>query len=196
MPRHADPERRATILRVARALFSQRGFDQTTMADIAVEAHMGVGSLYVYFPTKEAIGLTLVEEYFVALQRAVLPPLRQLHGAAAITEGLAAGFAGAAEHLDLIPLCRLIAPQRPLPERERFLSEIQAAVKHQIQQGYFRPLDPQFITEWLDDQIAWVINRCLLQQTGDIAVYQQQLIDVVIAAIVAPQEASPTSSAC
>ena len=47
MPRSADPQRRALILRVARQQFARDGFVGTTMADIALAAGMGVGSLYV-----------------------------------------------------------------------------------------------------------------------------------------------------
>ena len=84
MPRPADPARRATILHVARRLFHDRQYARTTMADIAAAAGMGVGSLYVYFPTKEAIALTLVERYFAELREAIIPPLRDLVGAEAI----------------------------------------------------------------------------------------------------------------
>src|SRR5690348_15998425 len=101
MPRHADPARHATILAVARKLFHERQYVHTTMANIAAAAGMGVGSLYVYFPTKEAIALTLVERYFAELHEVIVPPLRDLVGEEAVTQALAAGINSAKRNIDV-----------------------------------------------------------------------------------------------
>ncbi len=46
---------RARILDAALTLLRKRGFDQTTMRDIAEAADMALGAAYYYFPSKEAI---------------------------------------------------------------------------------------------------------------------------------------------
>jgi AcrR family transcriptional regulator len=51
---HGD-ETRTHILDTALALFRERGFDETTMRDIAKAADMSLGAAYYYFPSKEAI---------------------------------------------------------------------------------------------------------------------------------------------
>ena len=54
----ATPKSEATrrhILETALGLFRQRGFDATTMREIAAEAGMALGAAYYYFPSKEAI---------------------------------------------------------------------------------------------------------------------------------------------
>src|SRR5215212_11648589 len=48
---------RARILESALALFRERGFDPTTMRDVAAEAGMSLGAAYHYFPSKDAIVL-------------------------------------------------------------------------------------------------------------------------------------------
>lgn len=54
--RRSDGERkRALILETALALFREKGFDATTLRDIAERAEISVGSAYHYFPSKEAI---------------------------------------------------------------------------------------------------------------------------------------------
>jgi AcrR family transcriptional regulator len=46
---------RREILAVAKDVFSQKGFDQTTMAEIAERAEFAVGTLYRFFKDKEAL---------------------------------------------------------------------------------------------------------------------------------------------
>jgi AcrR family transcriptional regulator len=55
-------ETRRTILTVARRLFAEHGFDATTTRHIAVAAGIANGTLFNYFPTKEAIILCLASE--------------------------------------------------------------------------------------------------------------------------------------
>ena len=53
------------ILRTALDLFRSRGFEVTTMRDIARAAHVATGAAYYYFPSKEAI----VFAYYDRVQR-------------------------------------------------------------------------------------------------------------------------------
>src|ERR1700746_1524861 len=46
---------RERILQVSQQLFAAQGFEATTTRDIAQSAEIGVGTLFNYFPTKEAI---------------------------------------------------------------------------------------------------------------------------------------------
>jgi len=62
-------ETRARILEAALALFRKRGFEQTTMREIAAEAGMAVGAAYYYFESKEA----LVMEFYNNAQKAMEP---------------------------------------------------------------------------------------------------------------------------
>src|SRR5262249_44335364 len=186
MPRRADPARRTAILTVARTLFHERHYVQTTMADIAAAAGMGVGSLYVYFPTKEAIALTLVEGYFAGLHEAIIPPLRDLVGAEAIAQALAAGLGRAERNLDVLALCRLFPPRHFLPQQRQLLEAIEQAVGNQIGQGNFRALDPAFVTHWINAQIEWVITRCFVERAGDIEEERRRLTELIVRAIVQP----------
>src|SRR3954470_12074360 len=48
-------ETRGRILSAALDLFRERGFEQTTMREVAREAGVALGSAYYYFESKEAI---------------------------------------------------------------------------------------------------------------------------------------------
>jgi AcrR family transcriptional regulator len=53
--RAASEETRRQILDTALALFRERGFDETTIRDIAARAGLSLGAAYYYFKSKEAI---------------------------------------------------------------------------------------------------------------------------------------------
>jgi AcrR family transcriptional regulator len=56
-------DRRNRLIQTAVALVYQQGFHQTTLADIAQQAQVPLGTVYSFFKTKEAIGESLVEHY-------------------------------------------------------------------------------------------------------------------------------------
>jgi AcrR family transcriptional regulator len=62
-----DLEKRKTILRTARDLFSRRPYHEVRLEDVAAAAKVGKGTLYVYFTSKEHLYIELVVEAFDAL---------------------------------------------------------------------------------------------------------------------------------
>lgn len=53
---------RANVLAAARSLFASKGFEQTTIREIAAEADIALGGFYNYFDTKEHLLAALLEE--------------------------------------------------------------------------------------------------------------------------------------
>jgi AcrR family transcriptional regulator len=51
----------AAILASARALFAERGFEATSIGDIALAAGVAKGAVYHHYPTKEAIFLEVLD---------------------------------------------------------------------------------------------------------------------------------------
>ena len=85
--------RRRQLLDTALQLFAERGFDRTTIKDICQAAGVAQGLVYHYFPSKEAMLSTIVEE------QSFLPALRDLlavppdRPAAEVLALVATGFA-------------------------------------------------------------------------------------------------------
>ena len=55
-------ETRQRILDCARKLFTDKGLEKTTTRYIAEAAGIAAGTMFNYFPTKEALAMTIVEE--------------------------------------------------------------------------------------------------------------------------------------
>ena len=92
----AKDARRAAILAVAMALFERDAFAAVTMADVARRSRLAKGTVFLYFPTKEALFLGLLqaqlEPWLAALHAAVAredSPLTSEQLAGSIAESLA-----------------------------------------------------------------------------------------------------------
>lgn len=68
--RRPGRERVAALLRAAAQVIGERGFEATTMAEIAARAGSPIGSLYRFFPNKEAVADALVESYIDSIDAA------------------------------------------------------------------------------------------------------------------------------
>ncbi|ADO75534.1 TetR/AcrR family transcriptional regulator [Stigmatella aurantiaca] len=65
--RDEDKEaRRRLILEAARVLFTTTSYAEVKMADVAEKARLAKGTVFLYFPTKEALFLALLEELLFA----------------------------------------------------------------------------------------------------------------------------------
>jgi len=59
--RTAQPDKRTRLIETAMKLAYERGFRETSLADIAEAARVPVGNVYYYFKTKEELGEAVVE---------------------------------------------------------------------------------------------------------------------------------------
>lgn len=83
---------RRRVLEASEWLFAQRGYEPTSMADVAERAGVGVGTLYHHFPDKRALLLALIDDWGdreLARGRERMAPLREApDGVRAAIEGL------------------------------------------------------------------------------------------------------------
>lgn len=108
----AKAESRERILEKAAELFVDKGFDATTTRDIALATGLAAGTLFNYFPSKETLAMTMVNE---ALAAGSVDFQRRRHG----DEGLAEEL-----FLFIVAGLRRLRPLRPFlgPVLERSLS--------------------------------------------------------------------------
>lgn len=58
-----DDNKKEQIRKAALAVFSRRGFHETTVAEIAEEAGIAKGTIYLYYPSKEEILIGILRRY-------------------------------------------------------------------------------------------------------------------------------------
>ena len=82
----APRDKSAAILSAALELFAERGFHGTPVPDVAARAGVGTGTVYRYFPSKEALVNALYQHWKGFLLQSILddfpgdaPPRKQFH---------------------------------------------------------------------------------------------------------------------
>ncbi|GAA3384993.1 hypothetical protein GCM10020369_16760 [Cryptosporangium minutisporangium] len=117
-------ERRAALRAVARVEFARRGYEATTIRDIASAAGMGTGTVYRLVDGKEALLASIMNTFYTRLSAGY--------------EAVAGAPATAIERLDALTWLNINA-------RERFSQEFE------IQQAWFRSYPPE--TSTLSDSL-------------------------------------------
>jgi AcrR family transcriptional regulator len=117
---------RQRILEAARRLFSRDGFDAAATRDLAREAGIAAGTLFNYFPTKEALALCLAAE---ALAEARDSYQQKRRGDESLEEALFAFIAACLRHLEPLRGClrpvleRALSPLAAVAEGESLRAE-------------------------------------------------------------------------
>jgi len=73
-------ERERAIVGAARAVFTERGYARGSVAEIAERADVVEGTVYTYFPTKQALLLRVVGEFYESLIADVSAGLHAIRG--------------------------------------------------------------------------------------------------------------------
>jgi len=78
MPRDTLVDSRQEILRTAARLFQQRGYDATSMNDVAAALKLSKGGLYHHFQGKDEILFEIMNHAMEITQERVLAPVRSI----------------------------------------------------------------------------------------------------------------------
>ncbi len=101
--RRRDRERRReSIVEAAEHVFRREGFEASTMEQVAAEAEVSKGTLYLYFENKDALRAALGERWVRTLVERLSPRLDEapsgLEGVRAVLESYHEHFASHADH--------------------------------------------------------------------------------------------------
>lgn len=72
-------ERKQEIIETAMCLFNEKGYEKTSIADIAKAIGVAQGLCYRYFPSKEALFDCTVDQYAQLLANKLSPPIPRGH---------------------------------------------------------------------------------------------------------------------
>src|SRR5436305_12986276 len=141
MARIADPRRRETILDAARQVFLRDGFAAAHMSEIARRAKIAVGTLYLYFDSKDAIARAIAAQAFARAAGVILPglerPLTRASIASLVRRTFDAVFEDEAFGLIDIPISDVAATYAPA-QYHALSQRVADAFDRQMREGTMR----------------------------------------------------------
>lgn len=97
--------RHAELLRAAREVFAEKGFDATTVSEIVARAGVAQGTFYLYFPSKISVVKTLAEELQARIEQALrVSAVETQTPGEMIERGVGAAFHIMGEYRDVLAL--------------------------------------------------------------------------------------------
>ncbi|HZP58445.1 MAG TPA: helix-turn-helix domain-containing protein [Dehalococcoidia bacterium] len=189
----AKKMRREEILAAARRVFAERGFRGTTIADIAEEAGIALGTIYLYFPSKEAV--------FGALSRRfgeiIVEAAQKVPASPTLEEDvrlrIARVFDACRENRDLVQLVVMnsdpeseVARRMRQAEEERnrpFVAGIAAAMRR----GAIRAGDPAVMARLVSGVVSIAVYQAFVISGGENAdAFRDACADMVVAYMTPP----------
>jgi len=146
-------EKRALIIEAAAKVFARRGFAGTLMAEIAIEAGIGKGTLYEYFDSKENLFFAVFEWFIQATEAEAKVSISALGGSAserldALSDSLMSSWAQMEDMYSLVMEFWSASASSQMRERFKqafkngysdFRQIVSALIREGIQGGEFRP---------------------------------------------------------
>lgn len=183
MARPVDPHKSIEILKVARKKFFEKGYNQTVMSQIAQEAGIANGTLYLYYPTKEALALALSEDFYSRLTVVVLPALQEAKSLNDIMQVVQASLRFIEQERDLVGMLNVYARKTqapgPMPARREFYQKLSEIFEARMADGIIRRYDPAVAAELVAGLIEWVAEATMVRGFGDLEHYEQTLLAFV-----------------
>ena len=146
-------EKRALIIEAAAKVFARRGFASTLMAEIAIEAGIGKGTLYEYFDSKENLFFAVFEWFVQATEAEAKVSISALGGSAserldALSESLMSSWAQMEDMYSLVMEFWSASASSQMRERFKqafkngysdFRQIVSTLIRDGIERGEFRP---------------------------------------------------------
>lgn len=153
MTRHlSEGERRAQILRAARAIFIERGYLAARVEDVAKRANLSKGAVYFYFESKRAIFDALVDEEHAMTVKFLDEAERDRRPAEVKLVDLGRKYLDYFAGLKTPPRFFMIMSEMAIRDddirrranaiHERFVHRIAQIVQEGVEAGTFAPYDP------------------------------------------------------
>src|SRR5271154_4922774 len=143
MARKVDPAKREAILEAGRKIFLRDGYATAKMSDIAGEAGVAPGTLYLYFESKESLAAAIGDDLFSRLSNEfgrVMKKLDTPEGVDALVDwALRVGIKERA----ILAIAKQSKPDHKAPQRahQRFIEQMAANLEDFISRGPIRSYD-------------------------------------------------------
>lgn len=160
MVRTLNETKRAAILTAARTTFCRDGYEAAKMSDIAAEAGVASGTLYLYFKSKESLASAIGEDFFQRLSEQFGQVVQDFRGPEGVEMLLDWAMQVAEQERDVLSLPEQTAPNNDHTHtRMTFVNELTVVLTNLMSRGLIRQYkDPSTLAEFVLLTIKWVVK--------------------------------------
>jgi AcrR family transcriptional regulator len=193
----ARAARQEEILAAARAVFARQGFRGTTIADIAEEAGIALGTIYLYFSSKDDVFAALSDQFNQIIMRALtnVAPAGSLEEAVRIR--IHQVFEGCAENRDLVRLVVLntdpdtAATRRMRADEQKRFGPIVSDIRAVIDAGAVRTGDAEIMARLTVGAVSMSVYQAFVLEEGQRwEQYRDACIEMLVAYFTPPVAAA------
>jgi len=177
MARPVDPEKRAAILQAAKLIISRDGYQAAKIAQIAQEAGVASGTVYLYFDSKEAIAAALSHDFFErasALTRKHAPLLMHPNGIEEYIDAVVE-FATAEKTIleQLKPNPKMAEDEYSKTKRRELQDQMIEILQEQMDKGVIDKFDPKGLASMIFGIIHSVVMGVVVFKDYPLSVYRE-----------------------
>ncbi len=179
MVRKLSTEKRSNLMKAALKLFVEKGVQNTSTAEIAREAGMAAGTLFIYFPTKQdlvdELALKVSKELSDNINSRLDPSLPARDSFLVIWNEVLYWFLADLEAYQYAQQIRVpgILSQAVVMETGKYFSFFYQAIQKGLEEGCIKPYSIELIGGFLYQDFIAVMNYIQMQPD---AVRQQEAI--------------------
>jgi len=184
----AKAARREEILTAARRVFAERGFRGTTIADIAEAANIALGTIYLYFPSKEEVFAALNQQLAGLITAAVTDVPEPVSLEETVRRRVGQVFDVCARNRELVRLVVINSdPETEVTRRMRAADEdrnrpLTKALARAMGAGAIRQGDASIVAKLVQGLVTIAVYQAFVVAGGeDAETYRDYCADMIIA---------------
>jgi AcrR family transcriptional regulator len=189
----AKAVRREEILDAARRVFAERGFRGTTIADIAEAAGIALGTIYLYFPSKEDVFAALNERLGALISGAITHPARAGSLEEYVRTRVRRVFEVCSANRDLVRLVVLntdpdsAAQKRMRASDEGRMEPFIRGLENSMKREVIRRADPCIMAKLVFGSVSIAVYQAFVLSDGkDAEKYRDECAEMVLAYLTPP----------
>ena len=168
MARKIDPAKRTAILRSGRTILLRDGYGAAKMSDIAAEADVAPGTLYLYFESKEALAGAIGEDFFGRLGENFTQLIKKLDKSNGVADLVEFTLRIGTEERDLLALLKRSMPEPKCDQnspRMHFRSQLAGVLQDLMKKENVRQYEPYSLADVVMSVLHGLMISCVFSDS-------------------------------
>lgn len=180
MARSLDPVKRKAIITAARTRFLREGYEAVKVSDIATEAGIASGTLYLYFKSKEALAEAIGEDFLERVIEQFTQVVENFSGPDSVLQLVGWALSMAEQERGVLVLAKQGALGSLSDGKAVFVCQLSEVFSNLMAVGIIRHYsNPETLAAFVANMIRWVVVAYSTNDDQTIEEVRKTTIDIV-----------------